>query len=184
LDDTLNNFTETLRATEFVCANSYNVTRDKFDEYIGRLKINIRDDDNELLSTEFSYFRYKILEQCHEMAKARADGVAFMQWLRANEWKIVICTSRDLRKANHATKDWLKKNNIPWDYLFTAQNKIVFCNVWGIKHLVDDDPFNIVHGERYGVNVYYPILESNKGIHQTKARGFNSFAEVKQWIQE
>jgi hypothetical protein len=68
--------------------------------------------------------------------------------------------------------------------LFMAWNKIVFCNAWGIKHLVDDDSFNILHGERYGVNVYYPVMERHKTLQNTAAKGFHTFDEVKRWIQE
>jgi hypothetical protein len=141
-------------------------------------------DNSELLSTEYSFFRYKIHEQCYQLAKARSDGIEFMQWLKANRWQIVICTYRDLRRANDCTRKWLASNNIPFDYLFMAWNKIVFCNVWGIRHLVDDDSFNILHGESYGVNVYYPVMERHKTLQNNAAKGFHTFDEVKRWIQK
>ncbi|MDR3560312.1 MAG: hypothetical protein P4N59_02560 [Negativicutes bacterium] len=140
-------------------------------------------DDNDLLSTEFAYFRYNIYEQCHKRSLAKPDGIKFMQWLKANHWRIVICTSRDLRKASHYTKEWLHANHIPWDHLFSAQNKIVFCKLWGIQHLVDDNNFNILHGGQYGISVYYPIMSHHQGLQSTAARGFTTFDEVKRWIQ-
>ena len=183
LDDTLNNFTVILKQTEFKYDNSYGLTQEEFNQYIHKLQ-NKEKDDNELMSTKYSYFRYNIHEQCHKRAIARPDGIEFMQWLRKNNWRIVICTYRDLRKANDYTKEWLNANHIPWDYVMGARNKIVFCKLWGIKHLVDDDNFNISYGESYGVNVYYPILTQYNGIQQTSGRGFNAFDEVKKWIQE
>lgn len=137
-----------------------------------------------LLTTEFSYLRYRIHEQCHQLATAKPDGIQFMQWLKENNWKIIICTHRDLRMSSAYTEKWLRTNEIPYDYLFTALNKIVFCNLWEIPHLIDDADFNILYGEKYGVNVYYPIMEKHASIPQNAAKGFYTFDEVKQWIQE
>lgn len=183
LDDTLNNFSLTLQHTEFKYDISYGLTKEKFSKYIHKLKNNEKD-DNKLLSTEYSYFRSKIYEQCHKQAIARSDGIEFMQWLKEKNWRIIICTYRDLRKANYYTKEWLNANNIPWDHVFSAQNKIVFCKLWGINYLIDDDKFNVLFGGAYGVKVYYPIMAQHAGIQQTDAQGFNTFCEVKKWIQE
>jgi hypothetical protein len=65
-----------------------------------------------------------------------------------------------------------------------AGNKIVFCRAWGIPHLVDDDPFNIVHGPKHGVSVYYPVMDKHASLPEGGARGFKRFEEVRQWIQE
>lgn len=180
LDDTLNDFSETLRTHEFQFSDSYGLTSEKFDSYLGLVKSG--QSEKNLLSTEYSYFRYRVHEQCYGSARARSDGVVFMQWLRANGWKIVICTYRDLRRAEHCTRTWLRENEIPFDHLFMANNKIVFCKLWGIPHLIDDDEFNIMHGARYDIGVYYPILERHGAVSGTGARGFSSFDEVRQWI--
>ena len=183
MDDTLNNFTVTLQQTEFKYNDSYGLTKENFSKYLSKLQ-NRESDDNELLSTEFAYFRYNIYEQCHKLAIAKPEGIEFMQWLRANNWRIVICTYRDLRRAIPYTKEWLNTNKIPWDHVFSAQNKIVFCKLWGIQYLIDDDKFNILFGEKYGVKVYYPIMTQHEGLQETGARGFNTFDEVKRWMQE
>jgi 5'(3')-deoxyribonucleotidase len=183
LDDTLNDFTETLQATHFPYEGSYGFSEGVFATYLERLRGGSRD-ESDLLSTEYSFFRYKIHQRCYELARARADGVDFMRWLRSNHWRIVICTHRDLRRANACTRKWLADSGIPFDHLFMAWNKIVFCGAWGIGHLVDDDPFNSVHGERHGVSVYYPLPERRKTLEPNRARGFSSFEEVKRWIAE
>jgi len=95
----------------------------------------------------------------------------------------VICTYRDLRRANDCTRAWLEANGIPFDHLFMAWNKIVFCRAWGIEHLVDDHAFNAVHGKRYGVNVYYPARPGQEAMEGHGARRFTSFEELKPWIQ-
>jgi len=181
LDDTLNNFTETLHTGDFGFDAAYGLPEQAFAGYMERLRNGSMDVDD-LLSTEYSFFRYKIHLRCYELARARADGVDFMRWLEAAGWRIVICTHRDLRRANACTRRWLTDNGIPFDHLFMAWNKIVFCRAWGIRHLVDDDAFNIAHGEPYGVNVYYPIMERRRPLEANRARGFSSFEEVKQWI--
>jgi hypothetical protein len=182
LDDTLNNFTETLRTAEFVRGEADAVSKEAFDAHLARIRSGAKD-ESELLSTEYSFLRYRIHQRCYELARARADGVLFMQWLRAAGWRIVLCTHRDLRRANACTRLWLQENAIPFDHLFMAWNKIVFCRLWGIEHLVDDDPFNIRYGEPHGVNVYYPILGHNVPEEPGGARGFRSFEEVRRWIE-
>jgi hypothetical protein len=181
IDDTLNDFTETLRRTQFPYQARYGLPEATFDRHLA----NIRDgapDPSDLLSTEYLALRYKIHEECYGKAVARADGVEFMRWLKATEWRIVICTRRDLRRANDATKEWLGANGIPFDYLFTTLNKIAFCRAWDISLLVDDEANSIEFGARYGVQVFYPI-SVGRGAAPSAARGFATFEEVKRWIQ-
>jgi hypothetical protein len=183
LDDTLNDFTETVRTTRFEYDESYALSRATFDEYLARVRTNPMD-TGELLSTEYTFFRAKIQLEGIQRAKPRADGVEFMRWLRQAGYRIVICTARDLRRSYVHTKVWLDANGIPFDYLFWAGNKIVFCKLWQIETLIDDDSFNIEHGPRYGVNVYYPRNDRNRTATQSGARGFESFDEVKAWLQK
>lgn len=172
-----------MQNTVFCYNDSYGLSKKSFDKYLFDIKHNIINEST-LLTTEFSYFRYRIHEQCHQLATAQSDAVQFMQWLKEHNWKIIICTHRDLRLASSYTKNWLKSNEIPYDYLFTAINKIVFCKVWKIPYLIDDAVFNILYGEQYGVHVYYPIMEKHKYLPKNAAKGFYTFDEVKQWIQK
>ena len=188
LDDTLNNFTATLHGRTFVRDESHALTEEVFQDYLARLRGHAPDEGT-LLSTEFTFFRYKIHQEVYARARARADGVAFLQALRRDGWRIVICTQRDLRRAQDATRQWLRENDIPFDYLFMAGNKIVFCRAWGIDLLVDNDAFNIEHGERYGVKVYYPAeaqptrpVRTDHDIYLYAPRAFTSFAEIMPWI--
>ncbi|SPF56275.1 hypothetical protein SBF1_90009 [Candidatus Desulfosporosinus infrequens] len=48
---------------------------------------------------------------------------------------------------------------------------------------MDDAIFNIIHGERYGVKVYYPLMEKHHILQDNCAKGFKVFNEVKQWLQ-
>jgi hypothetical protein len=183
IDDTLNDFTATLRNTEFPADERYPLPDAVFKAYLERLRSG-SEDASELLVNEFSFFRQRIHLQCYSLARARPDGVEFMRWLRGAGWRIVICSSRDLRRAAPRTRQWLDENEIPFDHLFMAGNKIVFCRAWGIPHLIDDDVFNIVHGPPYGVSVFYPVMDKHKSLPAGQARGFGSFEEVKRWIQE
>jgi len=182
LDDTLNNFTETLRGTDFSNEASYGIPDETFHAYMAKLRAGLAD-DSDLLSTEYTYFRYKIHLQCYERADARADGIEFMQWLRKNHWRIVICTHRDLRRCSDSTKQWLRNNGMPFDHLFMALHKPNFCKTWGIGHLVDDHLFSIAQGRRHGVQVFYPAMEKHTSIEPNGARAFKTFEEVRQWIQ-
>lgn len=183
LDDTLNNFTETLQHGVFPYDPADSLPEDTFEQYLQKIRRGELE-PGDLLITGYSYCRFKIHVQCYKKARARPDGVEFMQWLRRKRWRIVLCTRRDLRQTLDCTKAWLEENGIPFDYLFMAANKIVFCKAWGIQHLVDDEIFNIVHGDAHGVRVYYPILPAHAALPEHNARGFQTFEEVKQWILE
>jgi 5'(3')-deoxyribonucleotidase len=188
LDDTLNDFTETLQRTEFVRDRTHAISEEVFRDYLARLRSGSAESGG-LLSTEFTYFRAKIHQACYELTRARADGVAFLQWLRQSGWRIVICTQRDLRRAQEVTRKWLADNGIPFDVLFMAGNKIVFCKLWGIEYLVDDDEFNITHGRTHGVSVFFPATDRTRSSQAGQpgwpfgARGFERFEEIKPWIQ-
>jgi 5'(3')-deoxyribonucleotidase len=183
LDDTLNNFTQTLWETPFAYHERYAVAPGVFGEYLERLRTQPLAVE-ELLSTEFAYFRAKIHLECYCRAEAREDGIAFMQWLRREGRRIVICTHRALRTAYDATRAWLAENGIPFDYIFRAGNKIVFCKLWGIDILVDDNLFNILYGGQHGVRVFYPVNDQNRNVQGDGARGFETFDQVRPWIAE
>ncbi len=184
LDDTLNNFTDVLQSEDFPYEKSCGLASATYAEFLVKIRADVRE-DNPLLSTPYSFLRYKIHQQCYQRATARPDGIDFLHWLRANGWKIVICTRRDLRRAEKTTRAWLEAYGLPFDYLFMVLNKIVFCKAWQIGHLVDDDVFNITYSADYGLNLYHPILSKHVGLAANgRARGFHHFDEVKTWIHE
>jgi hypothetical protein len=181
LDDTLNNFTQTLWETPFAYHERYAVEPATFDAYLDRLRMQPHAVEA-LLSTEFAYFRAKIHLECYRLAQARPDGIDFMRWLKREGWRIVICTQRDLRTAYEVTQTWLLDNGIPFDYIFRAGNKIVFCKLWGIDVLVDDNMFNIRYGGQYGVRVFHPVTDENRQVRGEGARAFETFDQIMPWI--
>jgi hypothetical protein len=183
LDDTLNDFTATLGQAPFPYHASYRLPEDTFHGYLEKVRLNAPE-ASDLQSTEFTFFCAKIHEQCYRQTRPRAEGLEFMRWLKKHGCRIVICTHRDLRRSEQSTRQWLGEHDVPFDHLFMARNKIVFCAAWGIKHLVDDDAFNIEHGAKYGVTVFYPLMDKHRSPPASGARGFHSFEEVKRWIQE
>lgn len=180
IDDTLNNFSETLRRTTFARAATSPLSEEVFQRYMGQIREQLPN-PTDLLSNDYSYLRYQVHEQCYRQAVARPDGVAFMQWLKSHHWQIAICTYRDLRRTNASTREWLTANSIPFDYLFMTGNKVAFCKLWGIPYLVDDDELNIVHGRHHGVSVFYPMTPARTTVVD-EGRGFMSFEEIKRWI--
>jgi hypothetical protein len=183
LDDTLNNFSETLRQGEFPYDAADSLSKETFEQYLQLIRSGESEPGN-LMSTGFNYCRFKIHLRCWQEARPRPDGVEFMHWLRRHHWRIVICTRRDMRRAYDCTRDWLQQHNIPFDDLFMTANKIAFCAAWGIRYLVDDSSFNIIHGSAYNIDVYYPILPHHQSLPPNNARGFQTFEEVRRWIQE
>jgi hypothetical protein len=183
VDDTLNNYSEVLRSADFPYNNTYPVSADKFAEYLEMVRAEKADKDD-LLNPEFSFVRQTINGRCYELAAARADAVDFLQWLGNDGWRIVICTQRDLRRTEQPTRKWLGDNAIPFDDLFIAVDKLGFCKDWGIKYLVDDHLYSVRFADDYGVNVFYPIMAKHEGSESRLAKGFETFDQVRQWIQE
>jgi hypothetical protein len=183
LDDTLNDFTQTLQTASFSYSPAYNISPETFDQYIGMIRSGFRE-ANDLLSTEYSFFCYRIHAECYRLANARPGAVDFMKWLRANQWRIVILTHRDLRRANGDTRKWLQDNHIPFDYLFMALHKLEFCKAWDIGYLVDDHLMNLArHDTPYDTQLFYPIMPKHEKFEVHRGRGFTNFHELKQWIQ-
>jgi 5'(3')-deoxyribonucleotidase len=188
LDDVLNDFTETLQRTQFFREELHALSEEVFQDYLAKVRSGSTESSG-LLSTDYSFFRCKIHQRCYECAQARTDGVNFMKWLRQNRWRIVICTYRDLRRTQDSTRKWLGENEIPFDYLFMTKTKIAFCKAWGIEHLIDDEATNIALGKRFGVHVYYPATKrppappANPVQTTCAARPFQSFDEIKSWIE-
>lgn len=183
IDNVMNNFAETLADTDFPYDKSYGLSHEEFDDYLALIK-NDSFQKSEFLTSKFSDFRYRIHAQCYRSAKANWGAVEFMRWLKDSGWNTVICTKRDLRLTGEITKKWLQDNKIAYDYLFMAVNKILFCKLWNINHLIDDDVFNIINGEVYGVKVYYPVMPKYYSVIPGTAKGFTSFEELKHWMKE
>jgi 5'(3')-deoxyribonucleotidase len=182
IDNVLNNFSATLAGSLFTHDDLYGLSAEEFSIYLDLVKRDVFP-ETEFLTSKFSDFRYRIHEQCYGMSQANQAGRQFMNWLKAKGWKIVICTKRNLRLTGKGTKRWLQANHIPYDYLFMAFNKIVFCKLWGVPYLIDDDILNIIHGEQYGIAVYYPVMPKHHSLpNPLAAKGFNHFEEIKQWL--
>jgi len=183
LDDTLNNFTETLRHGDFPYSPAYSLSEATFEQYLRKIR-NGDPEPGDLFSTSYSYCCFKIHLQCWRQARARPGGVEFMQWLKRNQWQIIICAQRDLRRAHDCTRAWLQENDIPFDHLFMAADKVAFCKAWDIRHLVDRETVDVGQDCLSEANVYYSIMPGHQPLPAHHARSFETFAEVKRWIHE
>jgi 5'(3')-deoxyribonucleotidase len=182
IDDTLNNYSEILRRTDFPYDDTYPISADKFAKYLEMVRTETAEKDD-LLNPEFSFVRQSINGQCYELAGPRAGAVELLQWLDADGWRIVICTQRDLRRTEQATRKWLGDNAIPFGDLFIAVDKLGFCKDWGIEYLVDDHLYSVRFADEYGIKVFYPIMPKHEGSESRLAKGFTIFDQVRQWIQ-
>jgi hypothetical protein len=181
LDDTLNNFSEVLATAEFAREPNESIAEETYRQHLARVRANAPE-PSELLSTEYTYLRARIHLRCYELAVPWRDAAGFMQGLKRDGWRIVICTRRDLRRSRDVTHRWLERQGIPYDDLFMAGNKIVFCGLWKIPFLIDDDLFCVEHGARHGVQVFFPEQKKHAGIATAGARPFQLFSEIREWI--
>lgn len=184
IDDTLNYFTEALEqlAVNYDDYSYLGIDRDTFDKYVDLIKKQEgleRDYIN-----EFDRLSYDLHRKVYKIAEVKPDAPMFMQWLKKQGWTIVLLTYRDLRHCIDDTREWMKKHRIPYDYIFHADNKVVFCKTWKIPILIDDAPVNIFAAPKQGIKMFYPITKFNQNTeNMEEAKGFNKFVEVKQWIR-
>lgn len=184
LDDTLNDFSEVLRTSEVPREVAGELSAEVFAALLERVRKG-EDEGSGLTVTEYTYFRARVHMWCFERAAPRPGAAEFLSALRREGWRIVICTRRDLRRTHAGTRRWLAAQGLPCDYLFTAANKIAFCGLWRIPFLVDDDPFSIEHGGRFGVQVFFPAAAQPPGSATpgTGARAFGAFGDIWPWIR-
>lgn len=107
-----------------------------------------------LPSNLFNEFMSKYEEEIHRNVKLKENVVESMQRLHsANE--IIIITSRD-SKSEDITKEYLLKNNIPYDAIyFNVNEKGALAKRLGIDIFIDDHDF-----------IYYQMM--NEGIKAIK----------------
>ena len=179
IDDTLNDFSETLQSMEFPYDEGYGIDEETFLRYIGWIKTEIPKE--EIKNKDLTSLWHIVHKRIHKEANARPGAAAFVQWLKSEGWTVVILTYRDLRLAEGYTKEWLEQNDIPYDYLFSSDNKILMCKAWDITHLIEDNINDVITGENSGVNVAYPVMKKHEGL-ETTAKGFIEFKELETWI--
>ena len=66
LDDTLNNFTETLQRMQFVRNEMYALSEEVFQDYLAKLRSGWTE-SSDLLGTEHAFFGSKIHQRCYEL---------------------------------------------------------------------------------------------------------------------
>lgn len=193
IDDTLNNFTEVLRETEFPYDKSYRVNEKQYNKYLSAIKSNNISDDM-VDDYGFQGLWKMISLQCYDKTKIKPGASEFMQWLKNNGWKTIILTARNLQNSLDITKKFFSDNNIPYDYIFNSDTngKVILCKCWDIPYLIDNDLYNIICGQKLDIQVFYPInsdiksnieqVEKNED-YKNMAKGFHNFDEVKQWIK-
>lgn len=179
IDDTLNNFSETLVRYEFVYKKECGVSKEIFNKWLPLVKkrVIVRESRAYL---DFVLYIHRIV---YTNAQAKQGAEEFMDWLKAAGYKIVIMTYRDLRYCLKDTKTWLEDNAIYYDYLFGTDQKITMCRKWQIPYLIDNDWKNILRSGWWGVQVFYEIADSNQKLAGKHAIGYKKMQEISTWLK-
>jgi uncharacterized HAD superfamily protein len=182
IDDTLNNFSETMKMLKVPYEPASGVDEETFYQYVEMVKRNEYNEylKSDLLNTKFTQLYYRMHTTVHKKASLKEGAADFLWWLKSKEYRIVICTYRDLRQDY--TKEFFRLNHIPYDEQFITSQNIEFCKLWKISFLVDDDIHTILHGEEYGIHVFYPMMEKHKNLPKSKAEAFMNFDDLKQYL--
>jgi hypothetical protein len=109
----------------------------------------------------------------------RKDGVAFIGWLRARGFKVVLCVNRDIRLCYDITVNWLAKNGVQYDYLFTATSPAGLCMDMDIPLLV----YNLPKGETDHIQLV-AFADEQKRKQPEILGDFQDFEDVKQCVQK
>ncbi|MDQ7092931.1 hypothetical protein REC12_04965 [Desulfosporosinus sp. PR] len=117
-------------------------------------------------------------EKVMESAVARDDSVVFLRWLSERGWTIILFTYRDLRFAYDQTIKWLNDHQIQYDYLFSVDNIINFCQDMKIQCLISAQPFQVAN-----LTVFSPAGSDKKNLRDGLYE-FYYFEEVGQWIEK
>lgn len=159
LDDTVNQFTKTIKQLDIVYDNRTDDIADRhftavfFDKY-GNL-------------TEKGRIAFTECEK-------KTEGIEFINSLNASCSKLILITSRDIRLCYKETISYLKKYSVTYDYLFTATAPAGLCADMGVDALI----YNLPDGNLKD-RIEICCFNDNK---ERKITQFNNFKEALTWI--
>lgn len=90
----------------------------------------------------------------------RPEAKKLLDWLRANNYSIVLLTSRpatEYRCIEVDTLEWLKKHELPYDLVLFAEDKLreVRRRGWKVRFVLEDDLANALRFAEEGYRVYW-----------------------------
>lgn len=163
LDDVVNDFSKTLKNLGV----QYNVETDNISE---RNFVSIFFEDNGDLT--------EIGKKAFCETNPREDGISLVNKFHKNGAKTVLCTSRDIRLCCDVTKDWLKKNKVNYDYIFTATAPAGLCADMGIPLMIYNLP-----DKNSEDNIFAVGFKNNNGrIEPYTLNTFKTYGDVEKWI--
>lgn len=127
-----------------------------------RLAYPDRNHEEMLPSDLFLEFMTKYELEIHKNAKLKENVVESIQKLHNNN-EIIIITSRGIKSEN-ITKEYLSKNNIPYDEIyFNVNEKGKLAKKLGIDIFIDDHDFIYYQMINAGIKTFKMHREDEKG---------------------
>ena len=165
LDDTLINTSKT--------ANKY------LKEFINDESII---DFHKLSKKNYNKFLKKYLYNIQRESSIKDNAVDTINYLKDNNFKIVIITARGSRKflkSKKITEDFLKTNNIIYDKIVYNQNhKYKACQKEKIDLFIDDKEWVLDEIKNTGIKTLKFLLNNEASKHNT----VKNWQEVKEYI--
>ncbi len=191
IDNVLNNFDDTLRTLEFTydkSNRSWGAVHQSAEEFMRKLKLIKQQKAEASYDKTLNAMWNHAHKLAHLQAKVKQGASEFLWYLKANNYRVIIMTRRDLRYALAYTQNFLENNNLPYDDMFQSNRKASTCRLWNIPILIDDEiePIRLSNKIPNPVQVYYPIMDKHKGLGEDlpiTARGYHYFRELQQWIK-
>jgi len=142
------------------------------------------------IKKDLSYNMYNKLKEEYRnssykhQAKVRDGAKEFLDYLRYNDYLILIMTSRNLFKYDQLEKTirWLKDNFINYDYIYQSNKKdfTIFEKFNHVDLVIEDNVDNITKIQKINHDAIYinVINEENKDYQISNCYRIKSFNEI------
>lgn len=127
---------------------------------------------------EYGYYKKMI-----ENVEVKENVKQTLKTIKENGNNIYLITARfitDKFSVNDLTKNWLEKNDIPFDELIVdANDKAKICKDKEIDIFIDDSYKNCVQVANQGIKTYLMTTELNKNIDSGNIQRIYSWNDIK-----
>lgn len=184
IDDTIAKTAETFieYAKEFntnILKREYNTELTELpDHFYLKYLFNWNEDEEMLFLEKYGYY-----EKMVQNVEIKENVKSTFEKMRKNGDRISLITARfltDKFSVEKLTKEWLLKNNIPYDELIMdAQDKAKICTEKNIDVFVDDSFKNCMRVSEQGIKTYLMTTKMNQNINAGNIQRISNWNEIR-----
>ena len=156
-------------------------------------ELNANFNDLNEIKAELSYTMYRNIKKGYrttgykENLDVREGARELLYYLKSKGYYIIILTARPIDEYNsllQQTTNWLKKNNLVYDYLTFYKDKDleILKKFKNIDFVIEDNRANANKISKQGYETFLVNNRYNNGDLEGKVTRVNELAEIKQYI--